>query len=153
MIPMKDDWTPEEIRANRKAWVELLRSGTVKQGKYRLCQETQDGDRCYCIWGAACLVFGDSFSKPSRIRMCDNNKGYDSDFRTTETIDAGIMPAKVSKAMGLIPDNGCPDTIMIYYPPAKKELELSLWSVNDDGRSFDELANLIEANKFTKSVI
>lgn len=47
------DLTLEEMKANRKLWVEELRSGKYKQGKRQLL--TRDS---YCCLGVACLVAG-----------------------------------------------------------------------------------------------
>lgn len=151
MIEMRHEWTPEEIKVNRKAWVDLLRSGQLKQGQYRLCSEDKNGKRCYCVWGVACKVFGDTFSKPCRsATVLDDNTVYDSDFKTKHSDDVEVMPIQVARAMGL------------FSPPLTRIDEVilprhgfisTLWIMNDDGTTFEELADIIEANKFTKSVI
>lgn len=150
MIEMKYEWTPDEIKANRKAWVDLLRSGELKQGQYRLCSEDKNGKRCYCVWGVACKVFGDTFSKRWRsATVPDGNTVYDSDFKTKHSDDVEVMPIQVARAMGLV----SPPLTRIDEVILPRNRNAALWVINDDGATFDELADIIEANKFTKSVI
>jgi len=139
---LKETWTKEEMADNRRAWIELLRSGELKQGKGRLYNREKD---CYCVWGTACKMFGDTFNL--RKEVCDIPVSDLVDEDNME--DTKVPPLRVMQAVGLLDDE-----VDIVAPWSDtQDILYNLWCMNDDGKSFDELADIIEANKFTKSEI
>ncbi len=103
----------------KKMWVDALRSGAYTQGRHQL--KTYDG---YCCLGVLC----DLHSKQTSRGKWDDNK-YD----TSEDSSTNVLPGSVACWAGLETFN-----------PKINEKTLSAY--NDTGKSFNEIADLIEAN-------
>lgn len=102
-----------------KKWVAALRSGEFKQIKGRL--ETSNGNCCLGVLCNLALIEG----------VCDFTKGEDINFYDDRS---GLLPpsvmewAKIKSNNGIIPNK--------YY----------LTTLNDEGYSFNEIADIIEEN-------
>lgn len=113
----------------KKDWVAALRSGDYKQGQGTLCEVTADGKALYCCLGVLAEV------------------AHGEDVWVDPKRDHGMLSARVNK----VNDIG-------YYGLHKddpnylgKDVEGRAWArlladKNDEGKSFDEIADYIEAN-------
>lgn len=115
----------------KKKWLTALRSGKYRQGTDCLKQEGADGRPLYCCLGVLCDLYvqevGGRFSEPQpEIVFCDV---------TGESREA-IPPQDVVKWAQLRHAVG--------NRVEGDELE-SLANYNDDGHSFEEIAEIIEA--------
>jgi len=118
----------DEIVANRKAWLEALRSGEFRQGTGYLCQndpnnEKEDSPLFFCCLGVACeKVLG-----LTRERRGDFVWKYDTEDEEYFYIDTELMSAQ-RIALGLSDKNVA-----------------ELIEMNDTQcASFEEIANFIE---------
>lgn len=115
----------------KNQWVAALRSGEYKQTDGTL-HRTAGDDEGYCCLGVLC----DIAVKAGVIRSL--NEGSREVFETGTGWEAGVLPAKVQRWAGLDSDN----------PMVRRNTngryESSLASLNDDGCSFGEIADLIE---------
>lgn len=114
--------TPEQRQELRKRWVEALRSGKYVQGKG--CLE-EHGKNC-CL-GVLCRVFDGMHPGVISIMNSDFRPGairFDN--------KDGIAPQPVAYAIGLRKLNGSFGNT-------------SLTELNDTGKSFSEIADLIES--------
>lgn len=106
----------------KKLWVEALRSGEYKQGKYKL----RSIDDKFCVLGVLCNLHA---QKHPEIAAQENKKhkymGHDAD-----------LPSAVADWAGLGDVGGGKVTI------GKRKREL--WYFNDNGVSFAKLADAIE---------
>ena len=115
---------------NAKKWVEALRSGRFKQGKGRLWNPTTDE---YCCLGVASELY--AAENPEYVVKSDgNNKHYGF------TVEAGgwigILDPTVSDWLGLAELDG---------RFSRGGLNPSLAGLNDQGSSFQEIADIIES--------
>lgn len=69
---MNQTYTDEQIRENRRLWVEALKSGTFPQGKYFL-RDPQNNN--YCCLGVACEVLAVPIPKEGGNDI-DNDRAY-----------------------------------------------------------------------------
>ena len=106
------------MNKNAKAWVKALRSGKYKQGRGAL----RTGDM-YCCLGVACELAGAKTEKPNDLTV---PYGYDGIFFT--------LPVSVQEWLGVKTGTG------VY---GKEEYDLS--SDNDGGKTFEEIADIIES--------
>lgn len=112
----------------RAAWVEALRSGVYKQGKNYL----HEGDT-YCCLGVACELYRLHESGPD---WADENA--DDDLEETSYMgEAEILPLRVMDWLGLGDECGC--------HVVSKVQGRSLSGLNDQGNTFEEIADVIEA--------
>lgn len=114
-------WTKRQQKAHRKAWIKALRSGNYKQGRSHLHQ----GDN-YCCLGVACELSG-----LGNWTVSAWGEGVLDYFG-----DHGMMPEPVMEWLGLRGKLGS------YGPPDKK---LYLADHNDNGKTFAEIADIIES--------
>lgn len=110
--------TLEEMKTNRKLWVEALRSGKYRQTKDML----QDVDGGMCCLGVLSDVAGCAWHRVED-RYCVVGAG------TSDA--AGLMAMEF---VGLADDNG-----------AYGDDGFSLAGQNDGGKSFEDIADIIEA--------
>lgn len=114
----------------KKKWVEALRSGEYQQCKRAL--HTNEG---YCCLGVLCDLYAretgkgrwESLELSSMKKFCTESNPYELE----------LLPTAVQSWAGVNSN------------PSVKENELDGWnttltSLNDSGRSFAEIANLIE---------
>lgn len=106
------------LNDNAKKWVEALRSGKYKQGTINLCRNNK-----YCCLGVLCEIAIENGLDISRV---DNNGNiaFDGDF--------GGITKKVQEWIGI------PSSLGIYSGRA-------LSSDNDQGKTFQEIADIIES--------
>ena len=106
-------------RKSVKLWLEALRSGKYKQGRGSL----KEGNK-YCCLGVAC----DLYNKTHKVKVDFVN--YTSDDQQPNT---GLPPV-VMKWLGL----NCPE--------GRLENNHYLSTENDNGASFNKIADIIESN-------
>ena len=112
-------YTLEQMKENRRKWVEALRSGEYEQCTGRL----HDGSG-FCCLGVLCEVIG---MKKKRIATEIYYFGNASE----------IAPLKAQRSVGLISRNGSFD-----YDNGNGSC---LAEENDSGKSFSEIADIIES--------
>jgi hypothetical protein len=111
---------------NTKKWVEALRSGKYKQGKAYL----RKGDK-YCCLGVACELAIESGVKVL-VDKIDNNTHYYNN-KTKK------LPREVTDWLGLKTDIGEFDRTEQYV------YNNSLTNLNDNGKTFNDIADIIES--------
>lgn len=121
-------YTPEEQKANRKLWIEALRSGKYQQGNGYL----RTIDDKYCCLGVACEILG--------IESTVSLSGIAYFYGESKMIN--ILPTEAAKALGI---NNI-GQFESYNDNNNKHT--SLWELNDvDQLSFNEIADFIEKNE------
>lgn len=120
----------------KKIWVEALNSGEYKQGQKMLCQENEDGTASFCCLGVLC-----DLAEKQKIVTHRTVEGIDYKRRSygNERLDREFfLPYDVVMWAGLqendprvqLPESGNWDTLS---------------AMNDEGKSFSEIAKAIEA--------
>lgn len=120
----------------QRKWVDALRSGTYKQGRYSLSR--QNGDvMSYDVMGVLCEVLERPFKMINTERGA-TKKVYLND--AGEYTCRHIIPEAVAEAVGLRDRDGA------FTPAIVKDGSTfcTLMGANDRGYSFSELADLIE---------
>jgi hypothetical protein len=125
----------------KEDWIKALRSGEYVQGKNALHQVT-DGDHEFCCLGVLCdlaIKAGVAINKSTEHDSNDNcTYWYDSSM--------DLLPKSVMEWSGMDTKNGEfqieDDEEGKYGLP--RYFESTLADENDNGKSFDELAELIE---------
>jgi hypothetical protein len=117
-------------------WLEALRSGKYKQATSMLC----DGEGGYCCLGVLTQVYANKKKK----RAFDVGGGY-----VMAEIDAQLLPDRVMKWAGLedfiYKSNTSPWTTESTHDIlVSKKHRKTLSTHNDDGKSFEWIADLIE---------
>lgn len=114
----------QELGPNQKRWIEALRSGEYRQTTRALCR-----DGAYCCLGVGCVLIGMK-SRPDSIEIDD----FDVEVRRfgSETQSA---PKKVVSHLALRSNTG-----------ADLTGDECLAQLNDEGKTFAEIADLIESN-------
>lgn len=113
------------MNANAKKWVKALKSGEYKKTKGTLRDE-----KGYCCLGVACeLAVQNKIIKPAKKH---DESGYF--FYGKED---NFLPKKVMQWLGVRSARGS--------FVAKKEVQLSLDTLNDTGKSFKAIAKIIES--------
>ena len=119
-------YTPEEQAEHRKLWVEALRSGKYSQGENWLRT-----DRGYCCLGVACEISG----------LVTWRDGGPDHFRSVNTFEA--ISGTGTKTQELA------DDVRLWLGLADADGSIpgeeSLASINDSGRPFTAIADIIEA--------
>ena len=120
-------------RENTKKWVEALRTGGYAQAQGYLLDSNTAG---YCCLGVAC----DLFLKEEGIK----EDRFDPDYwrKRWPSLDAGLantLPPEVAEWLGL----ASPDKDSLNENPLVGGRPLS--GINDQGGSFEQIADLIEA--------
>ena len=122
------EYTPEEQAENRRKWVEALRSGDYQQGR-RSLRPTND---TYCCLGVACDV------------LSNENQGWEANqgefwfYRSDGSLVARELPSEVRDMLGL-------QTAVGNMTKLDWRLGKSLASMNDEGSTFEEIADIIES--------
>lgn len=107
-------------------WLEALRSGKFKQGKRRLCQKNTDDQFEHCCLGVACEVL----NIPKEPCDVGSNNYKFTESNLYGTVYLGNLDMKYSELKPLQND----------------KIYSKLANMNDNGKSFDEIANWIEEN-------
>ena len=118
-------YTPEQVTEHRRAWIDALRSGEYPQTKFRLVVvKSSDPDQPvgYCCLGVACDLYG---MVPTTVEAGRTLlKSFDG-------ADA-VLPNEVQEWLGLADNN----------PTVGGR---SLTSMNDNGATFADIADHLEA--------
>lgn len=118
----------QELGPNQRKWVEALRSGKYQQGHQALCK-----NGAFCCLGVAC----DVMKIQASTALCGRTAYGPSGDRWT-----GVLPRVAIIDMGLRSESGSGRDGQV------------LWAINDSGKTFAEIADLIEAdpaNWFTEA--
>jgi hypothetical protein len=110
----------------KRLWIDALRSGNYQQGRGQL----RSGDR-YCCLGVLCEL-------AVAANVVGNVEGNDCGFYYYDG-DGSILPISVIEWAGLFSNN--PE---VTYDDDGKRTGLA--QLNDMGRTFDQIADLIERN-------
>ncbi len=108
------------LGTNQEKWLAALESGEYKQTKGHLCK-----DGAYCCLGVACDVLGATRTEQGP-NICDLFDG-----------SCGFLPETIRTKLGMI------DTVGVIDVDGE---EVSLISMNDNGKSFTEIAQFIRDN-------
>lgn len=128
---------------NAAKWIAALRSGDYSQGRSRL--RTQEG---YCCLGVACEVYR---QETGEGQWLGDTVGGHFLFRTSAETVSAFLPGPVCDWLGVIHDNGARDDTDGLNDADRYNSDLRpLSSLNDGGRSFEEIADILEAqpNRF-----
>lgn len=118
------------MNPNAEKWVAALRSGKYKQTEGALTH-VEDGEPiAHCCLGVACELYVQEHPDELLVETDYVHQRRVYDGHQTE------LPYKVRKWLGLRTDFG--------YHYTEEGIERSLADLNDDGRSFEEIAGLIE---------
>jgi len=124
----------------KELWIAALRSGSYKQGQKRLRWDEEDGPT-FCCLGVLCEIAVDEsicyrFEDGYKVDAGEPGEHY--------TLSTSYLPEAVQEWAGL--DNSDPDLALDEkYSDGSSRLT-TLASLNDGGRTFDEIADLIEEN-------
>lgn len=140
-------YTPEEIRAHRKAWIEALRSGNYEQGHAAL-HTLIGGKHAYCCLGVACEIAGVPTGEGKFRVAAQSVAGEDTQlfWYGASGTDANeqVLPLDAMAWLGL---RTCNPTIAFpeghpHYPGR------SVATLNDEGETFAYIADAIESYGF-----
>lgn len=125
----------KQHRKVRKMWVKALRSGEYVQGQNQLCTIGEKGKPdMFCCLGVLCdLAVRKGLVPTSQINVeHDGNMTYfDEEYR---------LPSKIQKWVGLSDESGTYKDIV-----DEIQVRTDLVTMNDDGFSFDKIADIIES--------
>jgi len=107
-----------------KRWVKALRSGKYKQSKRKL-KRTSKGKDLYCCLGVLCDI--------SKQGEWENNK-----YKTSDSLERDVLPPAIMDWAGITEPNGNFSADIV--------IDKFLTDYNDDGCTFEQIANIIEKN-------
>jgi hypothetical protein len=126
-----------------KKWVKALRSGKFKQGQGTLKKFNKQGQEQYCCLGVLCELYNETMKKNKKKtlpeKVCDNDSGFSYGYcrfgGKKEDLPKEVMNwAGIGNSMGAFTnDNPIHD-------------QYNLADLNDTGRKFTTIANIIEKN-------
>jgi hypothetical protein len=121
-------------------WLEALRSGKYQQGREYLHKVDSNNNNYYCCLGVACVISDRVIAQTSEPSFRGNMiVAYD---HQTDT-----LPSKVKLELGLSTNLGefiqNEDTIAIT-KLGVRGVETSLAALNDNGATFEQIAQIIE---------
>jgi hypothetical protein len=125
-----------------KKWVKALRSGKYKQGETYLKQFNDNGQAKHCCLGVLCELYNDSMKKNHKKTLSTKIRSKHSTDCVTFNNKEGELPKVVMKWAD------------IYDPIGRFEAEnpdygtdmYCLADLNDSGKKFTTIANIIEKN-------
>lgn len=123
-----------------KKWIKALRSGKYKQGKGYLKQFTSKNEPRHCCLGVLCELYNDTMKKNHKKtlyteEMQDNSSG--TSFIRFDLVDGGL-PKVVREWADITNSLG-----EFEIDDARSEC---LADLNDDGKKFSTIADIIEKN-------
>ena len=121
--------TPEQFR---EKWLRALKGGRYKQTTNYL-----KNDNGYCCLGVACEIYNKNFTDKLEIEAFENSYGNGSVVFIDNGSYDSVLPPRVKKALGLQTQSGD-----FKY---KNGASCSLVDLNDSGKTFKEIAKLIES--------
>ena len=113
-----------------KKLVKALRSGDYLQGTHRLAKVDGYGEHRFCCLGVLCNIMQEETGKLKVTKL----KHMEYAFNTI----TGVLPDAVMEWSGIKDANG-----VIKYKNGKSN---SLTALNDNGKSFNQIADIIEKN-------
>jgi hypothetical protein len=126
-----------------KKWVKALRSGKFKQGQGTLKKFNKQGQAQHCCLGVLCELYNETMKKNNKKtlpeKVCDN----DSDFSYGYSRFGGKkedLPKEVKDWSGISNSMGAFTTDNPIHD------QYNLADLNDTGRKFKTIANIIEKN-------
>lgn len=121
---------PTDYEANRKLWIDALRSGDYTQGYGALCCNI-DGEEAHCCLGVLCEVYIKAGGELKKEPALDGKTFYDS--------DKGGVPNKVIEWVGF------KSSRFNAVANRKYKDRIGLADMNDySGLDFNGIANIIE---------
>ena len=117
-----------ELGPNQTQWLQALRSGLYDQGRYAL-----NRTNAFCCLGVACEIFDVKKTISHGTTTVAYGRYLDECGAPIETID-------------LLQLYGSAGESHAYYDDGETDNHRSLANLNDNGRSFLEIADTIEAN-------
>ena len=135
---MTEQWTPEEQAEHRKTWVAALRSGQYNQAQGQL----RNGDS-YCCLGVACELSG--------LGEWDGDQTLPT-YVANSSYSHSVLPEPIKRYYGLHNDSGSYKHIVPVddddydhdLKPEENWYYDSLTELNDGGKTFAEIADIIE---------
>ena len=122
-------------------WVKALRSGKFKHGTGTLKQFNSKGDAQHCCLGVLCELYNQDMKKNHKktlkITVYDNDASFKYGYTRFNGASDGL-PEDVKKWSGISTSFGR------FY--GDDDLPAPLADLNDDGRKFKTIANIIEKN-------
>ena len=130
-----------------KKWVKALRSGKYKQGKCYLKQFNSKNQPRHCCLGVLCELYNDTMKKNHKKtlfaeEMEDNVSG--TSFVRFDLKDGGL-PKVVKKWAGINDETG-EFICKVKYKNYEYDDSQNLSVMNDDGKKFSTIADIIEKN-------
>jgi len=131
-----------------KKWVKALRSGKYKRGKGYLKQYNKKGELRHCCLGVLCELYNDEMKK--NHKKCLKTRTKEHDFADNDGFvffnnQSGLLPSIVKKWAEIKDSSGeFVYKIKDKYGEYKNNENLSF--LNDTGRKFSTIANIIEKN-------
>jgi len=113
-----------------KRWVKALRSGEYLQTKEYLASQDEKGNDSFCCLGVLCNIMQEETGKLVVTKDLRNKYSFDNEGST--------LPKSVINWSGLRNSQGH------FRDNYDKSQELT--ALNDEGKSFKEIANIIEKN-------
>jgi hypothetical protein len=118
----------QQLTPNQKQWITALRSGGYTQGTASL--HSSNG---FCCLGVAAKEF-----LTDDVVVTEDIDEYDNNYTTwTYDTECEVAPEYVMKALGLYDENGTSRTRLT---------SMMLTDMNDKGKTFEQIADIIEAN-------
>ena len=146
--------TSEEVAERRKKWVEALRSGDYEQAISRLRLAADYSDRVrdrFCCLGVACDLaaqdgVGEWDDEMFQVDRTDNHPKHPA---IVTDRSGGTMPTAIRQYYGIDAEDGNipvkDDVLDRDYPKTGlKAKHVTLSTLNDSGKSFDFIAEVIE---------
>jgi hypothetical protein len=133
----------------KRKWVAELRSGNHKQAVGRLTRIDEEGNKSHCCLGLLCDIVKDELG----LAVRDDESGI-----VWYNEESGVLPPVVQDAVGLKETSAGVPTYEFSLDPTREtifdpadefigELKVEcfhLASLNDDGLTFDQIADIIE---------
>jgi len=131
-----------------KKWINALRSGKYKQGTETLKQYNSKGNAQHCCLGVLCELYNQEMKKNKKKTLPE--KVYNNDFpygytRFGNKLD--YLPKEVMNWAGMKNSMGEFYTGITWFGDYEVEkIRESLADLNDNGKKFKTIANIIEKN-------
>jgi hypothetical protein len=125
----------QQLTPNQQQWITALRSGGYNQGTG--CLHSSDG---FCCLGVAAKEF-----LTDDVVVAEHFSDYVSaEHMWSYDDETDMAPDYVMKALGLYDNNGTSETQLI--APVDIADSLMLTTMNDNGKTFEQIADILEAN-------
>ena len=121
----------------KQRWVEALRSGEYQQGEENLHKQLPNGKDLYCCLGVLCDIEG--------VPAEEDGRYGDGSLAFTYEGAEFMLPISLKKRWGLEREIPNP-SVSLNNKAREVEIAHHLAFMNDNGKSFDEIAEWIEAN-------